>query len=88
MHYGLCAEESLISGRTAEKDNLGSYEHKLLSQKGLAAVDLLGCGAPVLGRPAFRDIADMVIVIGKAVASKKVLKGSKSSSKREKTLEP
>ena len=59
MHYGLRAEESLISGRAAEKDHLGPYEHELLSQKGLAAVDLFRCGSPVLGRPAFRDIADI-----------------------------
>ena len=36
MHYGLCAEESLISRRTAEKDHLGPYEHELLSEKRLA----------------------------------------------------
>ena len=87
MHDGLGAKESLISRRTAKEDHLGPYQEELFCQKRLAAMDLFGCRAPVLGRPALGDIADMVVIIGKAVASQKVLEELAGPAYKGKSLD-
>ena len=73
MHDGLCTEESLVSSRAAQKDHLRPYQHKLLGKKRLAGMYLFRSRTPVLGRTALGDIADMVVVARKAVASQEIL---------------
>ena len=87
VHNGFGAEEPLISRGTAKKDNLGLYELELLSEQRLAGMDLLGCGTPVLRRTALCDIADMVVVISKTIASQKVLEELAGSSDKRKALD-
>ena len=85
-HDGLLAEKRLVRGRTAKQDHLGLYQSELFCQEGLAGMDLLRRGTPVLRRTALGDVADVVILFRKAVAVDEVLKELAGSSDERQAL--
>lgn len=73
-HYRLLSEKSLVSRGAAQQDNLRTDKPELLGQERLASMDLLRSRPSVLGRAAFCDIADVVVLLGKSVAVDEILK--------------
>ena len=61
-HNGLIAVECFVCRRSKKHNDLGLNKSKLLSKELLAGCDLGRLRAPVLGRTALNDIADMVIL--------------------------
>ena len=61
-HYGFIAVECFVCRRAQKHNDLGLNKGKLLCQELLAGSDFRRLGAPVLGRAALNDIADMVIL--------------------------
>ena len=72
-HYRLLAEKGLIRRRAAKEYHLGTHQSELLGEQWLACMDLRRCRAPVLGRTAFRDIADMIVLFGKTIGIYEIL---------------
>ena len=79
-HDGLLTEKGLISRRTAEKDHLRADQSELLSKQRLACMDLRRRRTPVLGRTAFRDITDVIILFCKAIGVDEILQELARSS--------
>ena len=73
-HDGLFAEEGLICRRAAKEDYLRTDQPELLSQKRLAGMDFLRGRPSVLRGTAFRDVADVIVLLGESVAVDEILK--------------
>ena len=66
-HHRLFAEKRLIRRRSAKEYHLWAHQPELFGEQRLARMDLGWSRAPVLGRTAFRDIADVIVLFGKTV---------------------
>ena len=66
-HYRFLTEKRLIRRRSAKEYHLWAHQPELFGEQRLTRMDLGRSRAPVLGRTAFSDIADVIVLFGKTV---------------------